>query len=362
LLNKCRRIRTEDMTLSHIRIVGSGLIGTSIGLALTRAGKSVEMVDIDLGAQKLAQDLMGSAAEGVSAQVTIIASPLSSISQVISSEIAQGFNFGFIDISSVKTNPVVEVSALSLDLANFLPTHPMAGREVGGAESARGDLFQGRPWIIDSRGVKADLLQAGREIIEICGGHVIDMPVAIHDQAVALVSHLPQIMSSALAAQLEGAPAEWLDLAGTGLRDTTRIAASNSQLWREILSANRQALNPLLEKVIEDLKSLQLSLNSEDAIEEFIKAGNRGRSMIPGKHGGVARNYTFLPVVIEDKPGQLAALFDECAVAQVNVEDLAIEHSPEQYTGLITLALSKEDAQKLYLHLLKQGWSAHSPR
>jgi prephenate dehydrogenase len=350
------------MTLSHIRIVGSGLIGTSIGLALTRAGKSVVMVDIDGEAQKLAQDLVGAAPDGGSSQVTIIASPLSSISQVISSEIAQGLNLGFIDISSVKTNPVLEVSSLGLDMTHFLPTHPMAGREVGGAESARGDLFQGRPWILDSRGVSDELLQAGREIIEICGGHVIDMPVAIHDQAVALVSHLPQIMSSALAAQLEGAPAEWLDLAGTGLRDTTRIAASNSQLWREILAANREALNPLLDKVIEDLKSLQLSLNSESAIEEFIKAGNRGRSMIPGKHGGVARNYTFLPVVIEDKPGQLAALFDECATAQVNVEDLTIEHSPEQYTGLITLALSREDAEKLYQHLLKQGWSAHSPR
>ena len=66
--------------------------------------------------------------------------------------------------------------------------------------------------------------------------------------------------------------------------------------------------------------------------------------------------------MIEDKPGQLAALFDECASAQVNVEDLTIEHSPEQYTGLITLALSKDDAEKLYRHLLAQGWSAHSPR
>lgn len=350
------------MTLSHIRIVGSGLIGSSIGLALTRAGVAVTMVDIDSAAQKLAQDLMGSPASIDKLDATIIASPLSTISSVIKDEIKQGLNVGFIDISSVKNDPKVEVSASGFDMSLFLPTHPMAGREVGGAESARGDLFQGRPWIIDSRGVSTELLAVGREIIEICGGHLIDMPSEIHDKAVALVSHLPQIMSSALAAQLEGAPAEWLDLAGTGLRDTTRIAASNSQLWREILKANREALTPLLEKVIEDLKNLQLSLTSESAIEEFIKSGNRGRSMIPGKHGGVARNYTFLPVVIEDKPGQLAALFDECATAQVNVEDLTIEHSPEQYTGLITLALSQADAEKLYQHLLKQGWSAHSPR
>ena len=350
------------MTLSHIRIVGSGLIGSSIGLALSRVGIAITMVDIDPSAQKLAQDLMGGKVGEGLPELTIIASPLSTISQVIEEEMREGFTLGFIDISSVKAKPKVEASLLNLDMSKFLPTHPMAGREVGGAESARGDLFQGRPWIIDSRGVSGELLEAGRELIEICGAHLIDMPAELHDQAVALVSHLPQIMSSALAAQLEGAPAEWLDLAGTGLRDTTRIAASNPHLWREILSANRHALVPLLDRVIEELKNLQLSLNSESAVEEFIKSGNRGRSMIPGKHGGVARNYSFLPVVIEDKPGQLAALFDECATARVNVEDLTIEHSPEQYTGLITLALSKDDAEKLYHHLLKQGWSAHSPR
>lgn len=350
------------MTLTHIRIVGSGLIGSSIGLALTRSGIAVSMVDIDPRAAQLAQDLVGKVEVDAPAQVTIVASPLSTISQVIREELTQGINLGFIDISSVKVNPKVEVSSVGLDLARFLPTHPMAGREVGGAESARADLFQGRPWIIDSEGVDGALLAAGREIIEICGGHLIDMPAAEHDKAVALISHLPQIMSSALAAQLEGAPAAWLDLAGSGLRDTTRIAASNPSLWREIVSSNRAALAPLLDKVIEDLKNLQLSLSSESAIDEFMQSGNRGRSMIPGKHGGVARNYTFLPVVIEDKPGQLAALFDECAAAQVNVEDLSIEHSPEQYTGLITLALSKSDADKLYHHLLQQGWSAHSPR
>jgi len=247
-------------------------------------------------------------------------------------------------------------------MARFLPTHPMAGREVGGAESARGDLFLGRPWIIDPDGVSPELLAAGRELIEICGAHIIEMGSSEHDKAVALVSHLPQILSSTLAAQLEGAPAQWLDLSGSGLRDTTRIAASNSTLWREIISANHGALEPLLDQVIIDLQDLRNSLASSGVAEDFIKSGNRGRAMIPGKHGGAARNYSYLPVVIEDKPGQLAALFDECAEAEVNVEDLSIEHSPEQYTGLITLALSSTDAQKLYQHLLEQGWNAHSPR
>lgn len=350
------------MTLTHIRIVGSGLIGSSIALALSARGIKVTMVDIDPSAESLAQDLVGEVPTGLEVDLTLIASPVSTISEVIRREIEQGLNLGFIDISSVKVNPVVEVSALGLDMSRFLPTHPMAGREVGGAESARGDLFQGRPWIIDSTGVNPALLAAGLELIEACGAHLIDMPISEHDSAVALVSHLPQILSSALAATLEGAPAEWLDLSGTGLRDTTRIAASNSKLWREIISANSQAIRPLLERVIAELSDLSTSLENPDSVEEFIKSGNRGRSMIPGKHGGAARNYTFLPVVIEDKPGQLAALFDECAAAQVNVEDLTIEHSPEQFTGLITLALSKSDAEKLHNHLVKQGWRAHSPR
>jgi len=354
------------MTLTHVRIVGSGLIGTSIGLALRAKGIAVTMVDIDPRSTALAQDLVGEKAHDSVPQICVIASPISTISSVIKAEIEQGLEFGFIDISSVKVNPVLEVKAIGLDMSRFLPSHPMAGREVGGAESARGDLFQGRPWAIDPAGVSAELLTAGRELIELCGGAILEIPVQEHDRAVALVSHLPQIMSSLLAAQLEGAPAQWLDLAGSGLRDTTRIAASSPILWREIISANSQALSPLIEKVIEGLTDLNRALTSPDSaessVDEFIKAGNRGRSMIPGKHGGVARNYTFLPVVIEDKPGQLAALFDECAAAQVNVEDLSIEHSPEQYTGLITLALSQSDATKLHEHLLEQGWRAHAPR
>ena len=355
-----------DMALTHVRIVGSGLIGTSIGLALRANGISVTMVDIDQPAADLAQDLIGESPSESQPEITIIASPISTISVVIQEEIQQGINLGFMDISSVKVNPVVEVEASGFDMSKFLPTHPMAGREVGGAESARADLFQGRPWAIDSTGVSEPLLSAGRELIELCGGNILEIPVKEHDKAVALVSHLPQVMSSLLAAQLEGAPAQWLDLAGSGLRDTTRIAASSPILWREIISANSQALTPLIEKVIEALVDLNLALSSpskaEGAVDEFVKAGNRGRAMIPGKHGGVARNYTFLPVVIEDKPGQLAALFGECASAQVNVEDLSIEHSPEQYTGLITLALSQSDATKLHQHLLERGWRAHAPR
>jgi prephenate dehydrogenase len=183
-----------------------------------------------------------------------------------------------------------------------------------------------------------------------------------HDEAVALVSHLPQLVASLLASQLEGADKSWLDLAGGGLRDTIRIAGSNPDLWKEIVGANSSAIAPLLARFIEDAQLLLNGLSDEKVVASVIASGQRGRNLIPGKHGGQQRSYTYLPIVIEDKPGQLAALFEECARAEVNVEDLTIEHSPGQFTGLITLALSEEGAKKLSTHLQGKGWSVHLPR
>lgn len=349
------------MTLSKVRIVGSGLIGTSIGLGLAAKGVVVEMFDIDSRSQRLAQDLVGPSKAG-QPDVVVIAVPVSALRALINAEYELNPRSSFIDVSSVKTNPKVSVSSSNLPLYRFLPTHPMAGREVGGAESARADLFQARPWIVDSRGVDSDVLSNGRELISLLGGHEIEMAAEEHDRAVALVSHLPQLISSLMAKQLQSGDEKWLELAGAGLRDTVRIAGSDPHLWREIIAANSEGLTSLLENVKSDLSELIASLDDSNFVEKFIAAGNIGRNRIPGKHGGVARKYTYLPVVIEDKPGQLSALFDECAHAKVNVEDLSIEHSPEQLTGLITLALSQDDADVLEKHLRKNGWSVHAPR
>ena len=349
------------MTLSHVRIVGSGLIGTSIGLALALKGVGVSMQDLDSRAQGLAEDLIKSPSKA-EVDLVIFATPIGALKSVLDREFEANPKAAFIDISSVKSKVKVEVSTSNLPLERFLPTHPMAGREVGGAESARADLFQGRAWIVDTQGVDLDVVEKVSELIELLGGHAVDLDSAEHDKAVALVSHLPQLVSSLLAKQLHGGEERWLDLAGAGLRDTTRIAGSDSKLWREIVTANSQALTPLLQSLQSDLAELIATLEDESAIADLISAGQKGRARIPGKHGGKAREYTYLPIVIEDKPGQLAALFEECASASVNVEDLTIEHSPGQFTGLITLALSESDAEKLSAHLKVHGWSVHSPK
>lgn len=356
----------EGKAFSSIRIIGSGLIGTSIGLAMAARGVQVEMLDRDQKAQKLAQDLIASEISRAP-EVILFAIPASAIAETFEREYALNPGSKFIDIASVKAKPQVDVTKIKGAANRFLATHPMAGREVGGAANARADLFEGRSWIYcptfaDGAQVEADVLEAGLWLINSLGARPISMSASRHDSAVALVSHLPQIVASLLAAQLNRAKSEDLDLAGAGLRDTTRIAASDPELWKEIIASNAQEILPLLINLQNDLGSLINSLDDPDKVGSFIAAGNEGRTKIPGKHGGKAREYTQLPVVIEDKPGQLAALFDECAKAAVNVEDLTIEHSPGQFTGLITLALSATDAVILQKHLEESGWNVHAPR
>ena len=360
-------LKTSDHgAFASIKIIGSGLIGTSIGLALASKGVSVEMADIDPKAAKLANDLVASDAAAVP-EVILYAGPSSGLKSSLESEFQVNSKSKFIDIGSVKTKSLLEVSQSSLPTRQFLATHPMAGREVGGAQSARADLFQSRSWIYiptDLAGspVDSDLVAAGLWLIKTLGASPVEMTAEKHDQAVALVSHLPQITATLLASQLLEADPESLDLAGAGLRDTTRIAASSAALWDEILNSNSAELLPLLISLQNDLATFIERLGASASVSDLMEAGNQGRLRIPGKHGGAAREYTLLPVVIEDKPGQLAALFDECANAEVNVEDLTIEHSPGQFTGLITLALSAKDAQILQVHLTNSGWSVHAPR
>lgn len=354
----------KPTSLTQVRIVGAGLIGTSIALALRSAGIRVELVDNDLRAERLAQDLMGEqtqSREGLE-ELCIVATPPDAISQVIAAEVRRNPALRVMDISSIKSKPVLEVSASGFDLSRFAPTHPMAGREISGPESARGDLFQGRPWILCLDGVDAQLSAMVEEVVALCGAVPIRRSIEEHDRAVALVSHLPQIVSSLLAAQLQAGEVGDLELAGAGLRDTTRIADSDPALWAQIIAGNSSAILPLLISLQSDLSQVIESLDQPAAISKAIESGRRGRALIPGKHGGQARNYTYLAIVIDDKPGQLAAIIESCAKAKVNIEDLAIEHTPGQETGLITLAFSQEDSVIVAAHLQKEGWKVHPSR
>ena len=348
-----------------VRILGSGLIGTSIALALSAKGVRVRMIDSDARRALLAQDLVGRAIgeSGDDADLVIFALPSSRLEGVIFHEFKLNSKATFIDIGSTKAKPLAEIEKIPGMSERFCGTHPMAGREIGGPEAARADLFAGRPWIYTpTPATDPDVIELVLSLIDLLGASAIKMSAHEHDSAVALVSHLPQISSSLLAKQLKDAPENWLALAGQGLRDSTRIAASDPALWREIIEINRDQILPLLTKLKRELETLISQMGDEEAIATFISEGQQGRAKIPGKHGGIARDYSYLPIVIEDKPGQLSRLFQECGQANVNIEDLSIEHSPGQFTGLITLALSKNDAERLAVHLESHGWNVHLPK
>jgi prephenate dehydrogenase len=347
--------------IGSVRIVGSGLIGTSIGLCLKAAGINVEMVDIDPNTAKLAQDLVKSTPISTPDLIIVAVSIDVNQSEVIKQLKANQSSI-VCDLASVKSDLLLKVAELSDNAANFVSLHPMAGREMSGAQSARADLFTGRAWIgIDENKSSKKAKEIASELILICGGSVYWMSAAEHDEIVAKISHIPQILSTALAASLLNISEEKLNLSGQGLRDLTRLADADSKLWSQILLENRERLTPIISELVSQLEAVQenLSQNSAEKMRDFLTKGKSGKAKIPGKHGAKAREYSLLPIVIDDKPGELARIFNECAKVAVNIEDLSIEHSPGQETGLITLALSSADCVKLSDHLEKLGFKVH---
>jgi prephenate dehydrogenase len=351
------------MKKMSVKVVGAGLIGTSVALALTSKGHSVYVTDIDPAAQSLALDLLGNPKPSL-AEVVIIATPVDSIFEVLTAEFASNPHSLFMDIGGLKSNLIKEVERLTELSPHFLSLHPMAGREVSGPQSARSDLFESRALLITPTSVSTpQTIEVATELAHEIGSTPYVIGAKEHDRAIALISQMPQLVSSLMAATLVGTPSENLAFAGGGLRDVTRLADSAPVLWSALLLGNREELlksvesfDSLLQKFIQALRD-----GNQVEIEKILHEGNLGRELIPGKHGAKKRDYTYLPVVIDDKAGALARLFDECAKVDANVEDLSIEHSPGQQTGLITLALSASDATKLGEHLVSAGWRVHSP-
>jgi len=351
--------------IGPIKIIGCGLIGTSIALRLKELGISLILADTNEMNLRLASDLIGeSNAQAANPVMVIIATPPETVFEIAKAEISTNPAALFIEVSGVKSNLLLEVASFPELARSFASVHPMAGRETSGPASARSDLFESRAWIVSPTELSTPALKAARDLGIALGSTIYELDSKTHDSVIAAVSHLPQVLSSALGGSLKNESAEHLNLAGQGLRDVSRLADSEPELWSSLLLANSKEISPKISEVINRLSVLNQAVQSGDreAIIDFFGEGREGRAKIPGKHGSVKRDYTFVPIVIDDKPGGLARIFNECAAIEVNVEDLSMEHSPGQEVGLITLALSATDAEKLQKHLVSKGFLAHSPR
>lgn len=355
------------MTLRTVVVVGAGLIGSSLAMALVREGVAVYVVDADARVAETAAALgAGSTAAPTPGEVELVvaAVPPDAVAQVWAEAAIRYPAATLTDVASVKTIVLAGASAAGLDLTRVVGSHPLAGRETSGPTAARVDLFEGRPWVVSpSKSATDEAVARVRTMVELVGATVIEMDADEHDRAVATASHVPQVAASAVAAQLLNDAAAGA-VSGQGLRDVTRIAASDADLWTGILTANATHVADVLDRVQGDLTALRDALRlsatgdegASDSVRALLTRGREGHALIPGKHGGRHEEFANVSVVIDDRAGALARLFAAADAASVNVEDVTIEHATGAQFGLISLAVTSAAASPLREFLTNAGW------
>lgn len=347
-----------------VLVVGAGLIGASVGLALTRAGAATYLRDADPTAAHVAAS-RGAGSDGPApggVRLVVVATPPESIGSTVAAALREFPDAVVTDVGSVKQRPLEQLRQAGVDVSRYVGGHPMAGGERSGPLAGAGDLFEGRAWAVVGRPDNPQPAVAAVEgLARSCGAVVVRMSAQAHDAAVARISHLPHLMAALTAAQLAGAPADQLRLSGQGVRDMTRIAAGDPRLWREIVTANAGPLTELLTALRAGLDDLLLSLGSGDgdSVERLLASGVAGTRAIPGKHGGPPVELAVVSVAIPDEPGALARLFTDTGHAGVNVEDIRIDHDPGRAYGLADLHVLASAADVLVTALGDRGWSAH---
>jgi prephenate dehydrogenase len=358
-----------DGQLRSALIVGTGLMGTSVALALRAVGVEVALRDRNPAAADLASALGAGtvwAAGAPPVDIAVIAVPPTVVASTLAALQAEGVAAVYTDVASTKGLAQHDVEATA-DASTYVGGHPLAGSERSGPGAARIDLFAGRPWVLTpSAASTAHALATTRRLVELCQATPVLMDPATHDRAVALVSHAPQMVASLVAARLVGADPEAVGLSGQGIRDVTRIAASDPALWTEILTANAGAVADVLAGFAADLERVVTALRSATdgpaamaPVTAALRAGNTGRASLPGKHGGAPAPFTAVPVLVPDKPGELARLLTDVGTDGINLEDMRIEHSPGQPVGLVELAVRPALAEELVAALRARGWAVH---
>jgi prephenate dehydrogenase len=360
------------MTLGSALVVGSGLMGTSVALALRGHGVAVHLDDRDRATLELAVALgAGELRTRATPRVdlAVIAVPPASVATVLAELQRQAAATCYTDLASTKGSGQRAVETIA-DPSSYVGAHPLAGRELSGPGAARADLFSGRPWVLTPSSFTGQaVLAAATDLVRLCEATPILMDPHTHDLAVALVSHAPQMMASLVAARLVDADPDAVGLAGQGLRDVTRIAASDPRLWSEILAGNAAAVADVLAAVAADLDEVVRALRAVAAdpddptalepVTAALRTGNLGRAQLPGKHGEPPARWTAVPVLVPDKPGELARLLTDVGEAGINLEDMRIDHSPGQPMGMVELAVRPASAAELVAHLRALRWSVH---
>lgn len=354
----------EQGLVGPVRIIGAGLLGASLGLALRARGLDVQLEDLNPDNLRTASGLgAGVPVTGAepAPQLVVVAVPPDHLGGVIVDALKAHPVAIVTDVGSVKSGPLATVAGHP-GVGRYCGSHPMAGTQHTGPLTASATLFEGRPWAITPHAATTDEARTVVSwLVELTGAMPLTFDPEDHDRAVARTSHVPHLMSALVAGRLADAPADHLSLSGPGVRDVTRVAGTDPGMWLQIVPANAPAILDLLGQVRTDLDLLEAAIRSDDreALESVLAHGVAGTRAIPGKHGGPVRPMGAVFVHVPDHPGELARLFVDVGDAGVNVEDVRIDHDPARAGGQVELVVEVSRVEELMASLDARGWAVH---
>ncbi|MGV9882178.1 prephenate dehydrogenase [Streptomyces sp. NPDC003006] len=358
-------------------VIGTGLIGTSVALAVSRRGVTVFLSDRDPGAARTAAALgAGLAREpGETVDLAVIAVPPSRVGAVLTEAQERGLAHTYTDVASVKAEPEQAVLRRAPDPARYIGGHPLAGRERSGPLAARAELFRDRNWVLTPSRLTSDgAFERALELVALCDAVPVVMRSQEHDAAVAVTSHVPHLMASLMAARLGEGPAGLSRVAGQGLRDATRIAAGDSRLWSDILQANAAAVAGVLKDLHTDLSRLVPALDAlarpggadrDLGMRTLVDLLDRGISGLagipaagpgtggPADEGGDGHG---VRVAVAERPGELARLLAAVTDLGVAAEDAAVDTTGGGAEFTVRFAVPARTADKLADVLGAEGW------
>ena len=345
------------MAARRAAVVGTGLIGGSIGLALGRAGWHVTGRDKDRKAQATAKRMGAIHAVGQdpAAEITFIASPVRAVPALATKALELGGGL-VTDVGSVKQSIVQQVNH-----QRFLGGHPMAGSELEGVEGADADLFAGAVWVLTpTRRTSDRTLQRLHAVVSELGADVVALDPEHHDTLVAVVSHVPHLTAASLMRLADDRATEHralLRLAAGGFRDMTRIASGHPGIWPDICVENRDAIAATLDGLIGSLQELQRVVLAGDraALLGVLEQARSARSNLPTRIGPTAK-VAEVRVPVPDKPGVLAEVTTLAGTLGVNIADLEIAHSSEGDAGVLIMVVERDEAERLRKGLVDKGY------
>lgn len=334
------------------QVVGTGLIGASVGLALRGAGWFVTGSDNDPERQRAALERRALDAVGldIDAEIAFVATPLASVEPVVSSLLGgAGARSRLVvtDVAGVK-GPL----AAAIGDPRFVGGHPMAGSEQSGVEGADASLFVGATWVLTpTEHTDPESFARVRSVVASFGAEVMALSAEEHDALVAVVSHVPHLTAAALmnlAERTSDEHAALLRLAAGGFRDMTRVAAGHPGIWPDVCVENSSAIVATLDSLIKEIGDLRERVSSQDReglLEVLGSAAAARRSLPIG--AGAPDELVEVRVPVPDKPGVIAEVTTLAGDLGVNIFDLEIAHSAEGDKGVMLLVVNSKDAQRL---------------